>query len=438
MKDIAGHSNRILTTLRYLRHSEQLIASSAEKFGSTFRLNMVFGDMLVVSDPEDIKVLYTARPESYEPLFKGILEPLVGEHSLFMQKGETHKHRRGTISSLLKYQSISRHAKTIEEVTLRHFKAMPLGRRFDMQTVMRSIVIEIMVRFVFGDIERERLDRYIELGVSLDLNGTPGLFLFHSVKRYFLGFGPWRRYEKTRNEMDAMVYEDIRKRRQATENYEDFLSQLMHAPCHGLKDMSDDELRDQIMTIILAGYGTTALSLAWGFFHLHFFPETLKRLREEISAESSSLNAERLHSLPYLEAIIKETLRISPVVNLAPVRLKESMTLAGREMPAESIVAVSIRMAHHRPETFADPAVFRPERFLEHNYSPFEFLPFGGGSRRCVGATYADLEMKLILGRLVQHFQFNLLRDTVPSPVNRHLFTSPEGGVPMEIRQKCE
>jgi cytochrome P450 len=438
MNKIVGHSNPVLTTVRFVRDSERLIARSAKKFGSSFRLNTVFGDMFVVSDPKDIKALFTAKPEFYEPHFNGILKPLCGEHSLFMQNGETHKDRRGTISSLLKYQAISGHAKTIEEVALRHFKALPAGKRFDMQTAIRSIVIEVMVRFVFGEMDRKRLDRYVELGAALEEKATPAVFFLHPIRRYLLGLGPWRSFEKIRNEMDAMVYEDIRSRRQSPEKHNDFLSQLMQAPCHGVKDMSNDELRDQIMTIILAGFGTTALSLAWGFFWVHHCPEVLARLRDELAGAGDDLSPETLDGLPYLDATLKEILRISPVVSLAPIRLKESMTLSGHELPPESIVAVSIWMAHHRPDPFTKPEEFRPERFLERRYTPFEYIPFGGGSRRCVGAGFADFEMKLILGRLVQNFEFKLLRETVPKPVNRHLFVSPEGGVPMELVKSCD
>ena len=436
MNSIAGYSNRLTTTYRFVRDSERLVAQGAKTFGSSFRLNTIFGDMLVVSDPEDIKVLYTANPKTYEPLFNGVLEPLVGPDSLFMQNGEIHKERRATLSSFLRYQEISAHAKAIEEVAIRKVSSHPVGEPFDMQHVMRAVVIEVMVRFVFGEMDSDRLARYVKLGVALEEKGTPAIFFLLPLKPYLMGLGPWRSFEAVRSELDAMVVEDITSRRNSPEAHHDFLSKLIHAPCHGVKDMSDDELRDQIMTIILAGYGTTALSLAWGFFWVHYNSSVLNKLRNELRGANSSPTAEEIHSLPYLESSVKETLRISPVVNLAPIRLKESMTLSGRTLPPESIVAVSIWMAHHRPETFDEPDQFRPERFLENRFSPFEYLPFGGGSRRCIGAGFADFEMKLILGRLIERFDFELLRDTVPEPVNRHLFVSPDGGVPMALRKK--
>jgi cytochrome P450 family 110 len=436
MNSIAGYSNRLTTTYRFVRDSERLVAQGAKTFGSSFRLNTIFGDMLVVSDPEDIKVLYTANARTYEPLFNGILEPLLGPNSLFLQNGDIHKDRRTTLSSLLRYQEISAHAKTIEEVAIREVSALPVGKVFDMQRVMRAVVIEVMVRFVFGEMEPDRLARYVKLGAALEEKGTPAVFFLLRLRPYLLGMGPWRSFEAIRRELDAMVVEDITRRRNSPGAHHDFLSKLIQAPCHGVKDMSNDELRDQIMTIILAGYGTTALSLAWGFFWLHHFPSALEQLKSELRGAPTSSKPEELHALPYLEASVKETLRISPVVNLAPIRLKESMTLSGRTLPPESIVAVSIWMAHHRPETFDEPDQFRPERFLENRFSPFEYLPFGGGSRRCIGAGFADFEMKLILGRLIERFDFELLRDTVPEPVNRHLFVSPDGGVPMALRKK--
>ena len=436
MNSVAGYSNLLTTTYRFVRDSERLVAEAATKFGGSFRLNTLFGDMLVVSAPEDIKVLYTASSRSYEPLFNGVLEPLLGQNSLFMQNGDFHKERRGGLSSLLRYQEISSHAKSIEEVAVREVAKIPVGERFDMQQVMRSVVIEVMVRFVFGEMNPARVARYVALGTALEESGTPAIFFLLRLRPYLFGMGPWRRFERIRKEMDGLVYEDIMSRRNSPGAHADFLSKLIHAPCHGVKDMSDDELRDQIMTIILAGYGTTALSLAWAFFWLHHTPEALEQLREEVRGGEAPLSADSLHTSPYLEAVTKETLRISPVVNLAPIRLLDPMTLQGRTLPARAVVAVSIWMAHHRAETFADPERFRPERFLEKRYSPFEYLPFGGGSRRCIGAGFADFEMKQILGRLIERFDFELLRNTVPEPVNRHLFVSPDGGVPMALEKK--
>ena len=437
MRNIPGHKNVLTTTWSFLRDSEGMIERSSKKYGDAFRLNTLLGDMLVVSDPQDVRTMFSAGSENYVPLFNGVLEPLLGEHSLFMQSGEIHKDRRGILLNLLKTKAVMSHFETIQEVAFKKTKELPLNQSFDMQSLMKSVVIEIMIRFVFGAMEETRVQRYINLLIQIEGKGTPALFLMQKWRKFALGLGPWRSFEVLRNELDVMVFEDIKSRRKSSCPHDDFLSKLMSAPCHGGKGMSDDELRDQSTTVILAGFGTTALSLSWAFFWLFHNPNALNKLRDEVGSLGQKPDAEALIELPYLEAVVKESLRINPVVNLTPARIKKEMTFAGYNMPPESIVAISIWMAHHREATFKSHEQFIPERFLENKYSPFEFIPFAGGSRRCVGAAFADFEMRCVLATLIRNFDLKLLRSDVPRPLNRHLFISPEGGVPMTVTGRC-
>ena len=437
MRNIPGHKNALTTTWSFIRDSEGLIERSAQKYGDSFRFNTLLGDMLVVSDPQDVRTIYSAGSESYVPLFNGVLEPLVGAQSLFMQSGETHKDRRGILMNLLKTKAVISHFEAIQDVAFKKTSELPLNVPFKMDSLMKSVVIEIMIRFVFGEMEEIRVQRYINLLIQIEEKGTPALFLMQKWRKFALGLGPWRSFEILRTELDVMVFEDIRKRRQSSCPHYDFLSKLMSAPCHGGKGMSDEELRDQSTTVILAGFGTTALSLSWAFFWLFHNPSALNKLRDEVGSLGQKPDAEALIELPYLEAVVKESLRINPVVNLTPALIKKEMTFAGHILPPESIVAISIWMAHHREATFNSPEQFIPERFIENKYSPFEFIPFAGGSRRCAGAAFADFEMRCVLATLIQNFDLKLLRSDIPRPINRHLFISPEGGVPMTVIGRC-
>lgn len=439
MKEIPGYTNPISTAYRFLKDSEGLIKEAAEAFGETFRLKLPFGDVLVISHPTDIKAMFSCPPDGYEPMFKGVLEPLLGSHSLFMQKGDLHKHRRNQFIQLLSQKSVAHHADTIESVTLKYAARHEKGESFDAEELMRSIVIEIMIRFVFGEMEEQRLQRYIRLGCELERRGTPVVFLLQGLKKFTFGLGPWKGLERIKKELDEMIFEDIASRRAEVSGQHDLLSKMVRNSAKDSLPMSDLELRDQILTIILAGFGTTVISLAWTMFWLHHTPGCPEKLRESLSdftTPETSSNAPAQEA-PYLEATIKEGLRINPVVSLAISRLKKPLELRKLTVPANSLIGVSIWMAHRRGESFEEPESFMPERFMTNKFTPFEYLPFGGGTRRCVGATFAEYEMKIILATLIRHYEFKLQRSTVPRAVNRHLFVSPEGGVPMTLRKIC-
>ena len=254
---------------------------------------------------------------------------------------------------------------------------------------MQWITLEVIMRLVVGARERERRDRLRSVLVAL-LEGTDLLLLTMLGGR---NFGPWRpaqRFVRVRNAVDEALYEEIRERR--ADPGDDILSMLIAARDEHGNAMTDQELRDELVTLLLAGHETTATGLAWAAERLVREPRALSELRSSVEAGEDD----------YLDATVKEVLRVRPVIMDVGRRLKEPAEVAGHALPAGVIVVLAILLVHEDPQHYPEPLAFRPERFLEGQPEPYTWIPFGGGRRRCLGASFATLEMKVVLRTLLE------------------------------------
>jgi cytochrome P450 len=304
---------------------------------------------------------------------------------------------------------------------------------------MRHIALEIIVRTVFGvdDADGVRgLSR--ELSSVLRLGDLPmsTLWMGHLSERpERQKTWPWRKFLAPRARADELLYREIATRRARLDVGErkDVLGLLLDARDEDGHPMTDEEVRDELVTALVAGHETTAITLAWAFESILSHPEVLGRLREELATvvkgDDGSLDLERLGELSYLDAIIKETLRLRPVIAVVGRLLQRPMNLAGFEVPANTIVTPCVHLAHHDPEYYSDPEAFRPERFLGGNPEPDIWLPFGGGIRRCIGAAFAMLEMKVVLATVLSQHVPRLLDETPSRVVRRAIAFAPRGGV---------
>jgi cytochrome P450 family 110 len=252
---------------------------------------------------------------------------------------------------------------------------------------------------------------------------------FGALRRSFLP--GWRRFVEGMDRLRAALQQQIDDRRAGGDAGADILGLMLAARDEAGQPMTDAEIQDELLTMIAAGHETTALSLAWAMFEIHRSPEVERTLGEEISALGPSPEPEALARLPYLGAVCDEAMRLRPVLGMAPRRLVRPFRLRGWDLSEGVSVAASIKLAHASPETYPEPEQFRPQRFLDRKPSPFEFLPFGGGSRRCLGAAFAAYEMRIVLGSLLAHHRFSLLSSAVPRMVRRNVTEGPEGGIPM-------
>jgi cytochrome P450 family 110 len=258
--------------------------------------------------------------------------------------------------------------------------------------------------------------------------------LFLSFLQKDLGsWSPWGRFLRQRQQIDELLYAEIAERRQQYDpDRIDILSLLMAAKDEQGEAMSDRELRDELMTMLLAGHETTASAMAWGLYWIHHVPQVREKLLQELDSLGESPNPMTVARLPYLTAVCNETLRLYPVAMLTFPRVaQERVELLGHQLEPGTTVGGCIYLLHQREDLYPHPKQFKPERFLEGQFSPYEFMPFGGGVRRCVGEALAQLEMKLVLATILSRYQLELFDNRPEKPRRRGITLAPAYGVKM-------
>jgi cytochrome P450 len=396
------------------------------------QLHRRHGDMFTVQIANEGTWVFLAHPDAVKQVFTGdplllhageanrILLPLLGHHSVLLLDDAAHMRQRKLMLPPFHGERMRRYQDVMAEAAREEIERWPLGEPHAVRDATQRITLEVITRTVFGVQDEERRGRLMAiLGHVLEWGGDPKRMAMLAV------LGPRnaassRMFRRVREPADALIYQEIRERRGAPDLRErdDVLSMLLQARHDDGSSMSDEELRDELMTLLVAGHETTASSLAWAVERLVRHPEALARLREETDAGGTD----------YADAVCKETLRLRPILSLVVRRLKEPMEIGGHPLPAGITVAPCIYLVHRRPDVYADPLAFRPERFLEAGAGTYTWFPFGGGVRRCLGASFALFEMRIVLRELVARLD---LRAADPRPerfVRRAITNAPRRG----------
>jgi cytochrome P450 family 110 len=305
------------------------------------------------------------------------------------------------------------------------------GTPFLVRQSMQRISMRVILRAVFGLNEGTRY-QHLErlLGTMLDRMSNPlsvSLLYFPMLRQDFGPLSPWGNFVRVRQQIDQLIYDEIAERRSHPDaSRNDILTLLMAARDEAGEALTDAELRDELMTLLLAGHETTATALTWALYWIHRLPTVRKQLLEELQALDGSLDPSVLFRLSYLNAVCCETLRIYPVGMLTFSRMTKSrVELMGSSLEPGTEVVGCIYLAHRRKDVYPDPDEFRPERFLDRRYSPYEYLPFGGGVRRCIGMAFAQFEMKLVISGILLGFELALADSRSVRPVRRGLTAGP-------------
>jgi cytochrome P450 family 135 len=374
-----------------------------ERYGPVFRTNdAVVGETFHIADRELIEQVFKWKPAEYrvgEP--REVMEPVTGPSSILLLDGAHHMRMRKLMLPPFHGEAIAHFAAVIEEITHREIDSWRPGGRISTRSVAQAITMEVIIRAVFGITDPARV---AELRRVLPRLSSPNPLLV-LVQKDLGPRSPWGRFLRLRDHVDALLYEEIERRRGDGDRDGDILALLLSARDENGEPLSDRELRDELITILLAGHETTATSIGWAFERLLRTPAALERLTREIEVGESS---------EYLEAVIKETLRVRPVVPevfRAPTRRVE---LGGHTFEPGAQLAMSIMLVQLDPELYPpDPHAFRPERFLDGAPEPYTWIPFGGGVRRCLGAAFAQLEMKVVIATILARAR---LRASRPAP----------------------
>jgi cytochrome P450 family 135 len=364
------------------------------RYGDVFTLRLAFGPpTVVVADPPLVEQVLTLAPEQATAGEENaILAPLLGQRSLLMLDGAEHLRQRRLLLPFFHGERLRRQVGLIESIAAAEVERWPRGRPFPLLPRMRAITFEVILRVVFGIRDPARLEALrTQLGRLLGMGSS--WMVLPWVQRDLGPLGPWGRFVRLRASVGALLREEIRQRPPDAAGVIDLL--------HGT--MTEEELVDQLVTLLVAGHETTATSLAWCFELLLRRPELVERLRGELAAGSNRL----------LDAVVRETLRVRPVFRLLSRRLRAPLELGGLALPAGVAVGANVYLAQRRADPYPYPEAFRPERFLEAAPPPGAWVPFGGGVRRCVGASFATAEMAAVVRTVLAHAR---LRPASPRP----------------------
>ncbi|MDF5731738.1 MAG: cytochrome P450 [Rhizonema sp. PD38] len=399
-----------------------------------------FPSQVIISNPQAIQDIFAANSHQFisGPGNKTI-QPIVGANSLLLQDGEQHLQKRKLLLPPFHGERMRTYGLHMRDITEKVMSKIKPGQQFVARHVMQEISLNIILQTIFGLNEGERYQQIRQiLSVMLDSFNNPlsVSFLFFKSLQVNLGkLTPWGNFLQQRERLNQLLYQEIGDRRKKSSVAEDILSLLLSARDESGQAMTDEELRDELMTMLFAGHETTATALAWAMYWIHFIPEIHQKLLQELnSIDIINTDPTEIVRLPYLNAVCSETLRIYPIVFFTQARvLQAPMQLMDYELPKGQMLSPCIYLTHHRPDIYPEPKRFKPERFLERQFSPYEYMPFGGGNRRCLGITFALFEMKLVLANLLSHHSFTLLEKQPLQPARRGVTFTPAGGVRLMV-----
>lgn len=410
-----------------------LMQKYGQEYADPMTCPMLAGPPMVLTwSPEGLKSVYTADPDTFEPGAAEALAVIVGRGSIFLSAGESHKRQRKLLMPPFHGDRMRAYGALMQSTAQRWAAKLSKGASAPMLPITQGITLDIIIKALFGVDDPQKVNELHDNILGIFEAFSPLIAMFRFFQREFGGFGPWAKFQRRAEALRARMRELMTQKRALAG--EDVLCLLLSARDEAGEGMSEAEIMDQLLTFVVAGHETTATSLAWALYELHRRPFALAKLREELKALGDSPAPEVVVKQPYLEAVINETIRMHPPLPIVPRRLTREFTLLGHTLPAGTRVGTALYMAHNREETFPRPLEFRPERFLERSFSPFEFVPWGGGVRRCLGAAFAMYEMKIVLAALLSSAEFTL---DEPKPV-RSTFRigtyGPETGVRMTPR----
>jgi len=398
-----------------------------ERYGKRFTIRLPgTPPFVMLTDPEEVKQVFTSPPDVLQPGqgARRVLEPIVGTNSVILLDEAAHMEQRKLMLPAFHGERMERLTGLMQEVSAEEVADLPRSTPVALHPRMQELTLKVILRAVFGldpgsrfDALRERMREMLVFGdrpISL-MPPPPGSLLARAAERA----GPFARFLQVQEEVDEILFALIAERRQDGADRDDVLSMLVEARHEDGSPMSQQEIRDELLTLLVAGHETTATSLAWAFARLVHEPRVLERLVEEVDAGEDA----------YVTATIQETLRARPVLpNVAPRRVAKPVEIGGWSYEPGCNLVANGYLIHHDPDIYPDPYAFRPERFLDESPGTYTWIPFGGGRRRCLGASFAMLEMKVVLSALLSSCELRDAGDGVEVAQRRNITVRPAGG----------
>ncbi|WP_375470070.1 cytochrome P450 [uncultured Nostoc sp.] len=442
------HTPALLQTLQLIAQPTKSLENYATKYGDIFTVRVMglkSPPIVFFSHPQAISDCFAIPAHKLD--FKKathVFKPLFGENSIVFQEGRSHQQQRQLLLPAFHGDNLKSYGQAICQITEEVTPNWTLGTNICIHNLMSNITLEIILQVVFGISHGTRYQELKEKLSSLLEDVTKpwysSLFFFPLLQQDLGAWSPWGIFLKRREEIDKLIYAEISERRMQNDAVRtDILSLLMSAHDVNGEQMTDKELRDQLVSLLLLGYETTSGVLAWVFYLIHSHSEVKNRLMQELNTLDNLTDPEAITQLPYLTAVCQETLRIHPIALICTPRMvQDKVEIMGHNFTSETVLVPCIYLAHRRTETYPKPEQFRPERFLNQKFSPYEYLPFGGGYRGCIGGAFSMYELKLVTAIILSHFQLTLTDKRPVHPVRRGITIVPSGGVKMFVTEKAK
>jgi len=428
----------LLQSIGLLRFRHRFIPALHRRYGDVFSIRILpEGRHLVVFNrPEHVKEIFAGDPEVFHA-GKGnaILGPVMGEHSLLLVDSRQHKRARKLLMPAFNGQALRGYEELVTRLTKAEVARWRVSEPFESLERMNALTLEVILQVVFGVTDEARLAELRPL-VNKTVNIAPLVFLGWGYPR-LQKYGPWRRTVENQIELDRVIFKEIAERRSVSDLAQrpDVLSRLLQvedddsttsASGEGGVGLTDEELRDQLVTLLLAGHETTATALAW----------TLHELGKDPLQEAKARDAASAGDTDYLEAVLKESMRLHPVIPMVVRHLMAPATIGGIDLPRGANVAASIILAHGSEASHPDHARFRPERFLEGEVATNTWIPFGGGVRRCIGAGFSLMEGVAVLREVLTTYDVAIPAGTTEVPKVRNITSVPRHGARIVVTRR--
>jgi cytochrome P450 len=429
----------LIATFDFIRNPFRFLDACARRYGDWFTVRVPgVAPFVFTSDPAAVREVFLGDPDAlHAGQANRPLGAFMGERSsLFLDAPEHLRQRRLLLPAFHGEQVVS-HADAMRSAADNAIASWPRGQQFAIHPQMRAITFETIIRTVFGfadDGTGSELRASLKKLFALYSSGLGTLFSLPAMRIDAGAWSPWGRAVRLTRQIDSILYAEFaRRRNEGVEGRADVLSMLLAARYENGQPLPYNVIRDEMYTLMLAGHETTAATMAWVINRLLTHREAMDRAREEIVSvlNGAPLDASHVGKLKYVEAVINEAMRLDPVIPNFGRTLTRPLKIAGRDLPAGVTIAPCIYLVHRRPELWPNPDQFNPDRFLESRQSPYTFFPFGGGSRRCLGASFATYQMKIVIAEILSRVELKPVDGYKARATRRGIAFAPSEGLPV-------
>ncbi|MBO3462268.1 cytochrome P450 [Aetokthonos hydrillicola Thurmond2011] len=438
----------LVQTFQWMTQPVEYMESCAQRYGDIFtlRLGPSFQPHVLISNPQALQQIFTTDSKLLESgESAGFVSDFFGQQSILALEGKRHQRQRKLLTPPFHGERMLAYGDIICDITKQVASQWPVGEPFSVVPSVRSLIFDVIAKAIFGTEEDAFYKKFKELFIAFLTPKRPllraSMFLFPFVQRALSPLSPWKKLIQQLEEINELLYANIRERKEQPNDpsRSDLLSMIMSARDEQGQPMTDLEIRDQVIALLVGAYEAPKTAVSWALYWIHYHSEVHTKLLQELDSLGENPDVNTILNLPYLHAVCSEVLRLYPAALLGFNRvIKSPLAIGGYQFEPGTLLLICIYLTHHRQDLYPNSKQFKPERFLERPFASYEYLPFGGGNRRCIGMTFFWFEMKLILVTILSHFQMELV-DSKPiqpvlKPVIRGLqLLGPEVG-PKDVR----